>query len=694
VDEQKPIPDGRLMEQDPLLRAIEHHRAGRLAEAEAIYREILAENPQDADALNLLGVIARQRGNLPAAIDLISQAVRLRPDFADAHGNLASVLKDAGQPDAAADLYRRTIQLNPNYAKAHHGLGDVLAGNGQLDEAIDSYRRAVQIKPDFIDAHYGLAYALLRNGDTAAAVDSYRRVIQLNPGDADAHNNLGIALKTLGRIAEAIESYRESLRLKPNSAVVHYNLGNAQRMIGQLDNAAESYQRAIQLKPDYADAYTNMGVVLAEQGRLDESIAHCRVALKLKPDNPVHPSNLLFALYHHPDTDARQLLMETRQWARLQISDIPSYSPPIVPMGGRRLKIGYLSPFLGMCADAHFIFPLLSHHDRKHFEIFCYSHSIRDDELTERMRSFCDHWLDMRSLGTKQAVERIRGDELDILVVMSRPADDCQMIMAHRIAPVQITWLTFASCTSGLETVDYRISDPYLDPPGMDESVYAEKTVRLPETAWSYDPLIESPPVKPLPAVANGYITFGSLNRLSKINLAVIETWAEVLRRTPNSRLHILANPGNHRQRLLDQFSGAGIEPGRIEFIDRQSRMEYLKQYDRIDLTLDTFPFGGHTTALDSLWMGVPVVTLEGRTSVGRAASSALHNLGLSQLVARTAEEFVSMAAGLAGDLKTLAELRSGLRQRMQKSALTDGARFARYMENIYRQLRQQLAKA
>jgi predicted O-linked N-acetylglucosamine transferase (SPINDLY family) len=469
-----------------------------------------------------------------------------------------------------------------------------------------------------------------RAGRLTDAEAIYRQVLAQNPNEVDAHNNLGAVLRGLGRIDEAVESYRRAIQLKPDRAEGHYNLGNALRFKVQLDEAVDSYQRAIGLKPDYAEAYNNLGLVLAEQGRLDEAIAACRSAIQLKPDNSDNYVNLLYALYHHPDYDSRRILEETRQWARRQGAGAPT-DFPTRDRTRERLKIGYLSPFFGMCADAHYIFPLLAHHDRKQFEIFCYTRAMRDDELTDRLRPHCDHWLDIRRLGITESAELIRGLGIDILVNISRPADDCLRIMANRLAPIQITWLTFASCTTGLETMDYRISDPYLDSVGTDEHCYAEKTLRLPETAWCYDPLLDAPPATPLPASANGFITFGSLNRFSKINPAVTAAWAEILRAVPNSRLHILAVLGSPRQRLLDQFRQLGVEPRGIEFIDRQTRIEYLKQYGRLDITLDTFPFSGHTTALDSLWMGVPVVTLSGRTSVGRVACSALHNLGLSE---------------------------------------------------------------
>lgn len=386
----------------------------------------------------------------------------------------------------------------------------------------------------------------------------------------------------------------------------------------QFDEAVDSYLRAIQLWPDYAEAYNNIGLVFAEQGRLDDAITACRYAIQIKPDIADAWINLLYALYHHPDSDSRRLLDETRQWARRQSTVSPTYSPTRDRTPNRRLKIGYLSPFFGSCADAHFIFPLLSNHDRKQFEIFCYTRRTHDDELTARLRTHCDHWHDIRRLPIAATVELIRSHQIDILVNMSRAADECMTIVASRLAPIQITWLTFASCTTGLQSVDYRISDPYLDPP---EPFFTEKTLHLPETVWCYDPLLDSPPVKPSPVLTNGFITFGSLNRFGKINPPVVAAWSEILKSVPASRLHILAIPGNHRQRLLAQFQNLRIDSRRIEFIDRRSRLDYMKQYDRIDITLDPFPFSGHTTALDSLWMGVPVVTLSGRTTVGRAAT-------------------------------------------------------------------------
>jgi len=331
--------------------------------------------------------------------------------------------------------------------------------------------------------------------------------------------------------------------------------------------------------------------------------------------------------------------------------------------------------------------PLLAHHDHTQFEIFAYTRALRHDDFSRRLQAHCDHWIDIRPLRNPQTVELLRSHELDILVNVSNPADPCRRLFASRMAPIQMLWLIFASCTSGLPTVDYRISDPYVDPPGLDESCYAEKTLRLPETAWCYDPLAEALPVEPLPALSNGFVTFGSLHRLVKLNPQVIAAWAQILGAVPKSRLHVLAVAGSARQRLLDQFRDLGVDGTRIEFIGKLPRRDYLKQHHRLDMMLDTFPFAGHTTVFDALWMGVPVVTAVGGTVVSRAGASALYNLDLADLIGHTPAEYVQIAVKLAGDISRLKELRARLRPRMEASPLMDAARFAGNLEAVYRQV-------
>ena len=291
------------------------------------------------------------------------------------------------------------------------------------------------------------------------------------------------------------------------------------------------------------------------------------------------------------------------------------------------------------------------------------------------------------ALRTQQVAERIRSDRIDILVDLAlHTANNRLLVFARKPAPVQVTWLGYPG-TTGLSAIDYRLTDPYLDPPGLFDAFYSEESIRLPDTFWCYDPLTDQPPVNALPALENGFITFGCLNNFCKVNDGCLALWAQVLQAVPQSRLLLLAPRGQAREHVLARLQQEGIAAPRVEFADRQPRLEYLKLYHRIDLGLDPLPYNGHTTSLDAFWMGVPTLTLVGKTVVGRAGWSQLCNLGLKELAAETPEQYVALAAELAADLPRLQELRGTLRQRMLRSPLMDANRFARHVEQAYRQM-------
>ena len=249
---------------------------------------------------------------------------------------------------------------------------------------------------------------------------------------------------------------------------------------------------------------------------------------------------------------------------------------------------------------------------------------------------------------------------------------------------MQVTWLGYPG-TTGLSTMDYRLTDPYLDPPGRFDAFYSEESVRLPDTFWCYDPLTDEPPVNELPALKSGAFTFGCLNAFCKINDGCLALWARVLRAVPGSRLVLLAPRGPARDGVLARLRQEGIDAGRVVFADKRPRGEYLKLYHQIDVCLDPLPYNGHTTSLDAFWMGVPTLTIPGRTAVGRAGWSQLCNLDRKDLAAETPEQLVALAARVAGDLSLLQELRRTLRDRMTRSPLMDAGRFARNVESAYR---------
>jgi predicted O-linked N-acetylglucosamine transferase (SPINDLY family) len=350
--------------------------------------------------------------------------------------------------------------------------------------------------------------------------------------------------------------------------------------------------------------------------------------------------------------------------------------------------VGYVSPdFRGHC-QALFLVPTLEHRDRAATEVFGYSLVKRPDPFTDRIRGLCDGFRDIRKLSDREAARAIAEDRIDVLVDLTMHMCDNRLaLFACRPAPVQVTWLAYPG-TTGLAAMDYRLTDSYLDPPGGDtDGHYSEQSVRLPDAFWCYDPLASGPEPGPLPAEAAGRVTFGSLNSFKKTNDDVFALWARVLRGVDGSRLLLSAQPGDSRARARGAFERAGVDPERLEFVDQRTRAEYLALYRRIDVCLDTFPYGGHTTSLDAFWMGVPVVTLVGGTVVGRAGLCIAYHLGLPELVADSPDAFVSMAVHLARDRPRLADWRGQLRGRMESSALMNARRFARNLDAAYRSI-------
>jgi len=642
-----------LTTQDAIESALRHHQAGRLHQAEQLYRQVLARQPDHIIATHNLGVIAHQTGRF----------------------------------DIAVGLFRRAIALNPNDAEAHNNLGSALKGCGPLDEAIASFRRGLALKPNSPEAHYKLGVSLQEKGELDGAVAAYRQAVALRPGFPEAVAGLGTALHGKGQLNEAADAYRQAIALKPDFPDAYFNLGTALKAQGQLDEAIAAYRQAVSLKQDFWEARCNLGVALKDRGQLDEAIDAYRQAIALDPSLSQVHSNLVNTLYFHPAYDARAIAEEHRNWARRHAEPLK----PLIEVHGndrspdRRLRIGYVSPDFYEHPVGRFLLPLLENHDRRGFEVFAYSDVPAPfaDAMTQRLGSHTDAWRGIAGLSDARAADLIRQDRIDILVDLSlHMARNRMLVFARKPAPVQVTYLAYAG-SSGLSTMDYRLSDPYLDPFG-DESAYSEQTIRLPETYWCYRPVVTLPLIEP-PALGTGFITFGCLNNFCKVNEPLLDLWARLLGAVPGSRLTLHAREGSHRQRVLDYLQREGVEPRRVSFVGEAPAEAYFGSYQSIDIALDTAPYGGGTTTCDALWMGVPVVSLVGTTAVGRGGLSILSNVGLPELAATTPEEYVRIAMCLADDNARLKELRSTVRGRMEASPLMDAPRFARNIEAAYR---------
>jgi predicted O-linked N-acetylglucosamine transferase (SPINDLY family) len=357
----------------------------------------------------------------------------------------------------------------------------------------------------------------------------------------------------------------------------------------------------------------------------------------------------------------------------------------------RKLKIGYVSPDFRGHAVSYFVEPVLMGHDRSKFEVYCYSAVHKPDAVTDRLKSRADHWRDITRLPGARAAEMIHADQIDILVDLAGHTSENRLdVFAHRPAPVQVNWQGYPN-TTGLSAIAYRLTDEQADPAGTTEAFHSEQLVRLPRTAWCYRPPETCPDVSDLPAKQTGRFTFGSFNRLAKVSAFTIEMWSRAVKAVPGSRLLFktagLDEPATAKY-VREQFARHGLEGDQLDLIGNDpSTQAHLERYSQMDLALDCYPYHGTTTSCEAMWMGVPGIVLVGTTHVSRVGLSLLTSIGLPELAARSADEFVEIAARVASDLDRLAELRRTMRQRMQDSPLMDQSGFCQDIEDAYRQM-------
>jgi protein O-GlcNAc transferase len=569
-------------------------------------------------------------------------------------------LHHSGQTARAESLYREVLAGNPNHADALHFLGVLLWQTGRITDALAMFRKAAALAPQAAEIRANLVNLLGQTGEI---------------------------LRQSGQLPSAIEVFREAARFAPEDPAVATGLARSLEAHGELEEAFEIYSRASSTGGRAQDVLQNsLGNALKNLGRVDPAIAAFQNAVRINPSDPFHLSNLLVTLWYSPRYGAEEICREHQEWERRFGEPLrPSIRPHANGRDpNRRLKLGYVSSDFCQHVTMFSTLPLLRNHDHGGFEVFCYASVKKPDAVTDWFKPFADVWIDCADISDERLAERIRADGIDILVDWSmHTAGNRLPLFARKPAPVQATWIAYP-CTTGLKTIDYRITDPYLDPPGQTDGLYTEKSIRLPDSFWCYGPVGEEPAVQALPALRNGFVTFGCLNNPCKLNDEVLRLWSGLLKRVVGSKIMLRVPKGVSRDWVRSRLD---VESERILFIERQMHPEYLLLYREIDLMLDTVPYNGHMTSLDALWMGVPVITRVGQTVVGRAGLSQLMNLGLAELVAWDDLQFVDIAARLAGDLPRLAALRGSLREKMQKSPLMDGRRFARSVEAAYRQM-------
>ncbi|MBC8108277.1 MAG: tetratricopeptide repeat protein [Anaerolineae bacterium] len=773
--------------------ALEQHLAGHFARAEALYVEILRQDPGNVDAIHLLGVLAHQGHKPDMAVQLIARAIQKRPDIPVFHYNMAEALRALGRRDEAAIEYTRATELDPRYFEAWNNLANVLnelgrykdaegacqaaialnpeapeplnnlgnavRGQNRGAEAIAIFRQALEKRPDFVEAIHNLAMCLCWMGQLKSGAEQFRAAIRLRPAAVDLHNNLGTVLAQMGQSEQAAECFQTAIDLDPKHAEAHNNLGAALRNLGKQTESVSFFEQAIELRPDFVEAHSNLasaltethrkaealveidkalalrpklakehfirGAILRDLFRLDEGIEAFREALRLDPDSgaaltaigyallergdideamkalrrsielnpdPVTHSNVLMAINYHPGYSPQDLLDAHRSWATL-------HEKPHVAnwrlhdndrAKDRKLRIGYMSPDFRGHSVSYFFEPILENFSRDEYELFGYAHLISPDLNTWRLRAQIDKWRETASRTPDAVADMIREDKIDILVDLAgHTANNSLTVFARKPGPVQLNMIGFPS-TTGLSAMDYRITDARCDPPGVSDPFNTEKLVRLPDIFWCYRPPDRTPDIGSLPADDNGHVTFLSINNFTKVSPDVQRRWAHMLRGVPGSRLIIqtTAMSSEHtKEKVHALFESEGVSADRVELRTWTDMEKYLQLIERSDITLDPYPFNGGTTTCHSLWMGAPVISVEGRTHAARMGLSMLTAIGLPELCAPTEDQYVQVAIDLANDRDRLRAMRRTMRERLTASPLLDGPRYVRHLEAAFRQM-------
>ncbi len=527
-------------------------------------------------------------------------------------------------------------------------------------------------------------------------------IIEQDPLRTDIMLVLGMLFKQTRQIYKAKELFEKILQQEQHP-LVYNELGYICQCMGHMSEAIKYQTKAVEADPNNAELLANLARMLIGTGKAREGINLFRKAVEIEPANAAMHSNFLFNLHFLPDLDPQMLFEEHQRWGRIHTpasmakashSKVARASCPCSRPGrpchlDRRLRIGYISPDFCTHPVAYFFEPLLDGHNRNAVEVFGYSNVRMPGTVTERLQQKFDHYRNIRGLDDQTVVHMIWQDKIDILVELSgHTTDNRLLVMAHKPAPIQVTYLGSPD-TTGMEAIDYRFTDIQANPPES-QKFNTEELVYLPDGFLCYKPSDSAPPVTPLPAFRNDFITFGSFNSRSEIHPHIIELWARILRANSGSRILLKFGVSTDREmnrHYFSQFERRGISSSRVAICGWKPMDEHLGLYGQVDIALDTFPCNGFTTTCEALWMGVPVISLVGECHASRIGLSIFNTVGLDFLAALTSDEYVAKAAALAANYQALAQLRSSMRQRMKDSALCDAKGFARKVEAAYRKM-------
>lgn len=704
--------------------------AGLPATAIQHYTEALDVCPNYSQAIYNLAVAYADAGHPQKAKLYYESCLEHNPAHVEAWCNLGVLRRNDGHSDLAMHAYEKALSCNPNFQLAKSNLAVALCEKATAVKESNQklakkyYKRSLALQPCFADAHYNLGVLYAETGKLERALVSYNLAVHFNPHLTEAHNNLGVVHKQLGNMHMALECYKKALQCDKQHHQTHNNIAVVYTMLGNVDTASQHLRIANTISPQYAEAHNNIGVLLRDQGDIDLAICHYERCNQLDPSAGMAAQNRLHALSYSEKWTKSQVYEEHVRWGStfqeridkeiVQAANGLQARNPIAkhllkcleqpprphgkhargPRTDKPLRVGYLSPDFFTHSVSYFAEVLLKLYSPDGFRIYAYANVSQPDAKTERFRALVgNNWRNIWGMTASAAAELIVKDEIDILVELAgHTANNRLDIMALRLAPVQVTWIGYPN-TTGLKTIDYRVSDGTVDPVDTSQQ-FSEKLWRLPGTFLCYTPALEAPEEVSVPpsATSGGIVTFGSFNVLAKTQSRTIKLWASILKRVPESRLLLKAKPfgtAATKKRIEDLFEKEGICAERLDLVPLiASTRSHLEVYSNLDVGLDPFPYAGTTTTCECLYMGVPVVSLGTQAEHGDHAHNVgvtlLRAVGMEDLIAYTEEDYVEKAVRLGNDIERLKNIRKNLRKNMMSSSLGDGKRYMERVEEMF----------
>ena len=620
-----------------------------------------------------------------AESEIYKQVVKY-PNSSILYNILGAILAGKNNLDEAIINYKKSIKINPNYAQAYNNLGVALHKLNRIDDAIIYYKKAINLKNDFTEALNNLGNAHMDLKSFKVSLDYFKKALKFKPDYAEAYNGLGAINEKLGNKSDALNNYQQAIKIKPDYAEVYNNLGNLFSSLSQFDASLLHYKQAIKLNPNYEKSYNNLGNLLNNLGQYDEATEAYKQAIKIKPDYAKAYSNLLFNIIYKKDFDLAFYLSEAKKF-RLNCKSIKKklsfdYNYENNP---KKLKIGFVSADFGNHPGGYFTLSTLRELRKRNFELIAYPTIERNDEFSYHFRPLFSKWHSIEKKKDEEVVRQIFKDGVHILIdLQGHSAKNRLPIFMYKPAPIQATWLGQGS--TGIPEIDYFIGSDHVTPKHEEEH-YVEKVLRLPEISQCFTPPDFDLEVKNLPAIKNNFITFGCINKLTKVNDDVIALWSKVLLSIPNSKL-LLKNKDLDSKKIVEatfrRLESQNIKKDRLILEGHaKTRKELLDVYNKIDIALDPFPFQGNTSTIEAVWIGVPVITLKGDRYLFHFGESINSNLNMLDWIAENHNEYISKAIKFSSNLKELSKIRKNLRSNALKTAVFDEKSFAEHFDKM-----------